>query len=129
MGSFSLPFRFENGRIAVTTDPVRINNQKITDVLVTRNLERVAIPSYGAGVYNYLFENFSELLEADLKIDLVREIQSRVSGVSVVDVGVRQDAPSEYIITVYYQTPISGIESFTFNLNRPDTLTEESSLT
>lgn len=129
MGSFSLPFRFENGRIAVTTDPVRINNQKITDVLVTRNLERVAIPSYGAGIYNYLFENFSELLEADLKIDLVREIQSRVSGVGIVDVGIRQDAPSEYIITIYYQTPISGIESFTFNLNQPDTLTEESSLT
>jgi phage baseplate assembly protein W len=129
VSTFSLPFRFENGRIATTTDPVRINNQKITDVLVTRNLERIAIPSYGVGVYNYLFENFSELLEADLKIDLVNEIQSRVSNVSIIDVGIKQEAPSEYFITVYYQTPISGIETMTFSLNRPDTLTEESSLT
>jgi hypothetical protein len=80
-------------------------------------------------VYNYVFENFDELLEADLKIDLVQEVQARVSGVSIIDVGIRQDAPSEYIITVYYQTPISGIESLTFVLDRPDTLTEESSLT
>jgi len=129
VSTFSLPFRFENGRVASTDDTVRINNQKIVDVLVTRNRERIAIPSYGAGVYNYLFENFNELLEADLKIDLVREIQSRVSGVSIIDVGINQEAPSEYVITVYYQTPISGIESLTFVLNRPDTLTEESSLT
>ena len=115
--------------MAATNDPVRINNQKIIDVLVTRNLERVAIPAYGAGVYNYVFENFDELLEADLKIDLVQEVQARVSGVSIIDVGIRQDAPAEYIITVYYQTPISGIESLTFVLDRPDTLTEESSLT
>jgi len=129
VSTFSLPFRFDNGRVASTDDPVRINNQKIVDVLVTRKLERVAIPAYGAGVYNYIFENFNELLEADLKIDLVREVQSRVSGVSIIDVGIRQEAPSEYVITVYYQTPISGIESLTFVLNRPDELTEESSLT
>jgi hypothetical protein len=129
MSAFSLPFRFENGRIATTADPVRINNQKIIDVLVTNNLERVAIPSYGVGAYNFVFENFSELLEADLKIDLVREVQSRVSGVSIVDVGIRQQEPSIYNITVYYQTPISGIEFLTFDLSRPDTLTEESSLT
>jgi phage baseplate assembly protein W len=129
VSTFSLPFRFENGRIATTDDPVRINNQKIIDVLVTNNLERTAIPDYGVGAYNYVFENFSELLEADLKIDLVREVQARVSGVSVVDVSIRQEEPSEYVVTVYYQTPISGIEVLTFNLNRPDTLTEESSLT
>ena len=129
MSTFSLPFRFENGRVASTSDPVRVNNQKIIDVLVTRNLERVAIPSYGAGVYNYVFENFDEFLEADLKIDLVQEVQARVSGVSVIDVGIRQETPAEYIITVYYRTPISGIESLTFVLDRPDLLTEESSLT
>jgi phage baseplate assembly protein W len=129
VSTFSLPFRFENGRVASTNDPVRINNQKIVDVLVTRNLERVAIPSYGAGVYNYIFENFDELLEADLKIDLVQEVQARVSGVSIIDVSILQAAPSEYVITVYYQTPISGIESLTFVLDRPDLLTEESSLT
>jgi phage baseplate assembly protein W len=129
VGTFSLPFRFDKGRVVSTTDPVRINNQKIIDVLVTRNLERVAIPAYGAGVYNYVFENFDELIEADLKIDIVREIQARVSGVSVIDVGIRQETPAEYIITVYYRTPISGIESLTFILDRPDTLNEESSLT
>lgn len=129
MSTFSLPFRFENGRIVTTTDTVRINNQKIIDVLVTNNLERVAIPDYGVGTYNYVFENFSELLEADLKIDLVREVQSRVSGVSIVDVGIRQEDVSEYVVTVYYQTPISGIEVLTFNLSRPDALNEESSLT
>jgi phage baseplate assembly protein W len=108
---------------------VRINNQKIVDVLVTRNLERVGIPSYGVGIYNYVFENFDELLEADLKIDLVQEVQSRVSGISIIDVGIQQESSSEYTVTVYYRTPISGIESLTFVLDRPDTLTEESSLT
>lgn len=129
MSAFSIPFRFEQGRVASTSNPVRINNQKITDVLVTRNLERVANPSYGVGIYNYLFENFDDLLEADLKIDLVQEVQARVSGINIIDVGIRQEAPSEYVVTVFYQTPISGIESFVFELNRPDLLTEESSLT
>lgn len=129
MSTISVPFRFQSGRVVATNDPVRINNQKITDVLVTRNLERPAIPDYGAGIYNYLFDNFDELLEADLRIDLVREVQARVSGASIIDVGIRQDTPAEYIITVYYQTPISGIETLVFNLNRPDLLTEESSLT
>ena len=129
MSTFSLPFRFENGRVVSTVDPVRINNQKIVDVLVTRNLERVGIPSYGVGIYNYVFENFDELLEADLKIDLVQEVQSRVSGISIIDVGIQQESSSEYAVTVYYRTPISGIESLTFVLDRPDTLTEESSLT
>jgi phage baseplate assembly protein W len=129
VSAFSLPFRFENGRVAATTDPVRIVNQKIVDVLVTGNLERVGIPSYGAGVYNYVFENFDELIEADIKIDLVREVQTRVSGASVIDVSILQEAPSEYVITVYYRTPVSGIETLVFNLNRPDLLTEESSLT
>jgi hypothetical protein len=52
-----------------------------------------------------------------------------VSGVGIVDVGIRQEDLSEYVITVYYQTPVSGIEFLTFNLSRPDALTEESSLT
>lgn len=129
MSTISVPFRFQGGRVVATNDPVRINNQKITDVLVTRNLERPAIPDYGAGIYNYLFENFDELLEADLRIDLVQEVQARVSGINIIDVGIRQDTPAEYIVTVYYQTPISGIETLVFNLNRPDLLTEESSLT
>lgn len=129
MSAFSLPFRFENGRVVATTDPIRIVNQKIVDVLVTGNLERVGIPSYGAGVYNYVFENFDTLIEADIKIDLVREVQTRVSGASVIDVSIRQEAPSEYVITVYYRTPVSGIEMLVFNLDRPDLLTEESSLT
>jgi phage baseplate assembly protein W len=127
--AIAIPFRFENGRIVSTADPVRITNQKIIDVLVTSNLERVAIPNYGVGVYNYVFENFTELIAADLKVDLVREIQTRVPGVSVIDLSIRQEYLSEYVITVYYRTPISGIESVVFNLSRPDLLTEESRLT
>ena len=129
MTAIAIPFRFENGRIASTADPVRITNQKIIDVLVTRNLERVAIPDYGVGVYNYVFENITGLVEADIKIDLVREVQTRVPGVSIIDVSIRQEYLSEYVITVYYRTPISGVESVVFNLSRPDLLTEESSLT
>jgi phage baseplate assembly protein W len=129
MTAIAIPFRFDNGRVVATSDPVRVTNQKIVDVLVTSNLERVAIPDYGVGVYNYVFENFTELIEADLKIDLVREVQTRVSGVSIIDVSIRQEDLSQYIVTVYYRTPISGIESVVFNVNRPDLLNEESSLT
>lgn len=128
MSAIAIPFRFEGGRVVSTDDPVRITNQKVLDVLVTRKLERVGISDYGVGMYNYVFENITELIEADLKIDLVREVQSRVSGVGIIDVGIRQEDPGEYVVTVYYRTPISGIESVVFSIRRPDLLTEESSL-
>lgn len=128
MRSLSLPFRYEGGRTATTVNPDVIVKQKVIDVLVTRRLERVGAPTYGAGVYDFLFENLTEAVMMDIKVDVSREIQSSVSGVSVMDITMIERDPGEFVITVFYRTPMSGMSQVSVVLNRPDLLTEESEI-
>lgn len=124
--SLRIPFRVDGGRIGVTTDLTVRNEQKIINVLVTSKLERPMIPDYGAGVQALLFDSIDELVEVDFKIDAVAEILQRVSGLSILDVKIVPTGESEATITVYYRTPLSAVQSTSFPIVVPGTLTEES---
>ena len=126
--SLRVPFQVSGGKILSTTDMTQINEQKIVNVLVTSKLERQMLPEYGAGVQALLFDSIDELTEVDFKTDAVAEVLARVSGVTVLDVKVKQTEESEATITVYYRTPLSNVQSTTFNVVVPSALTEESPL-
>ena len=126
--SLKIPFQVEGGKITTTTDVTAINEQKIVNVLVTNKFERSMLPDYGAAVQKLLFDSIDELTEVDFKTDAVTEVLARVSGVTVLDVRVQQTEESEATITVYYRTPLSNVQSTSFNVVIPSTLNEESPL-
>lgn len=110
----------------MTEDPDTLVKQKIVDVLVTRSFERPTIPEYGAGLYDFVFDNLDDLIIADFRMDASRELQSRVSGVSIVDIGIEPREPGEYAVTVFYQRAMAGVSKVTVTLDFPELLNEES---
>lgn len=128
MKSIAVPFRFSGGRVAVTRNYDKIVRQKIVDVLTTSPPERMGIANYGASIYSLLFEPIDELVESDFKTDAIIELQSRLSGVSIHDISIRQNEfyESTAEITVYYSLPLSPAQTLTFTVTSQ--LTEESPL-
>lgn len=124
MKSFVTPFNVSGGRIAVTSDPARIMEQKVIDVLVTGKMERPTLPAYGAGVQQLLFDSIDELVEADFKTDAGLELARRITGLDVVDLRVTQDDFSTATITVVYRTTLSAVRTLTFQITS-GLLTEE----
>lgn len=127
MKTISTPFNLTGGRIATTTSRSRAAEQKIIDVLVTGKLERPTIPLYGSGIQQLLFENIDELVEADIKTDIGLDMLSSVSGVTILDIKIRQDAtdPTVAVVKVLYQISLGTPQTLTFQIST-EVLTEES---
>lgn len=116
MKSVRTPFNVVGGKIADTTDPRKLLEQKIVDVLVTKKFERPMIPDYGVGIQGLLFEDIDELTRVDFRTDASLEVSSRVSGVTIVDVKVDVVDDTEAQVTVLYRTPLSSVQETSFSL-------------
>lgn len=126
MYTIAAPFNIANGKVSSVTSVSKDIEQKILNVLVTMPIERIGVQGYGLGIQGLLFEPIDELIEADIKTDAVLNISSQISGVDVVDITFRQDPlnASALKVTVYYKTPLSTVQSSTYEINY-GTLTEE----
>lgn len=124
--SLTFPFQLEGGRISSTTDVTRQIEQKIHAVLRTSRLERIGIPSFGAGVDQLLFEPLDDLISADFRVDAMNELVDRVSGIVVLDLKTTAVNDTTADITVFYQLPLSAVRQTTFRIAVPGTLDEES---
>jgi len=124
--TIAAPFNIANGKVSSVTSVSKDIEQKILNVLVTMPIERIGVQGYGLGIQGLLFEPIDELIEADIKTDAVLNISSQISGVDVVDITFRQDPlnASALKVTVYYKTPLSTVQSSTYEINY-GTLTEE----
>lgn len=133
MRSVSIPFRFENGGIAETSDNATIAKQRIIDVLATRGYERVMRPAYGAGVVDLLFEPIDPLVFADYRVDVVKAINENVSNAYIRDVAIREGNSTQYSnggestlsVRVLYDVADAGTATFTVSLNPDKIITEE----
>lgn len=133
MKAISIPFRFENGRVASTTDNNKIARQRIVDVLATRSYERVMRPEYGAGISDLLFEPVDPLVFADYKIDALSAVNENVSNAKIKDLIVRTGSLVEYngnddstlVVSVVYDVAGEGTSVFTVTLDSTKILTEE----
>lgn len=128
MKSIVTPFRFSGGRVASTSDPSVIAQQKIVDYLTTSAYERFNLPDYGGSLSAFIFEPIDDLVKADLKTDLIPGLNRYVSSVSILDLDIEQDDidPSLATVTVTYNLPLSPVRRFEFNL--ASDLTEETPL-
>lgn len=133
MKSISIPFRFENGKVATTTDNATIARQRIADVLTTRPFERVMIPEYGAAISNLLFEPLDPLVFADYRIDATTTLNNHVSNAYIRDLQVRAGNQAQYgeegdstlDVRVLYDVAGQGTLVYNFTVNQTQILTEE----
>ena len=129
MRSIYLPLRFNNGKIATTTDFDVIIKQKIVDVLAVSRGERVMRPQYGVGAYGMLYTTVDPLVWADFKQEALLAISDDVSGVIIHDIQIETGDPKQLseptavTITVTYQIPTSQLSSVTLNIS--DILNED----
>lgn len=136
MTAIKLPFSINSsGRVDVTTDRDDAVRQRITDVLVTSNGERVMKPTYGANARLLLFEPVDTLLFGEFRMDALNELSRSLSGVTVEDLSVRPASFNEFddfattlTISVRYRIGPLQRSSFSFSIGNPNTLNEESSL-
>lgn len=123
MRSIALPFRIINGRVATLTDQFDIIEQKILDVLLTNNRERVMNPRYGSSVYSLLYEIIDDNVIADFKTEAMMDLRESVDGVDIVDIKFRPSnlyGDSEYNTTlevsVFYRIPPALTRTLTFSV-------------
>jgi phage baseplate assembly protein W len=134
MASISIPFRFENGRVAQTNDNAVIAKQRITDALTTDKYERVNRPEYGVAIRSLLFEPLDPLVFADYRIDAIRDLNDYVSNAKVTDLQIKSGNPTNYgnseestlAVRVVYKTADGGQSTFVANFNSNTFITEES---
>lgn len=133
MKAISIPFHFENGKVASTTDNNKIARQRIADVLATRGNERVMRPEYGAGISNLLFEPMDPLVFADYKIDALTTINDNVSNARVKDLVITAGNPVQYngngestlVVKVLYEVAGERASVYTVTVDSTKILTEE----
>jgi hypothetical protein len=124
MKALKMPISFTNGRISTLSNLESIVKQKIIDVLVTANRERVMNPTYGAGAYTMLYEPLDPLVFADFKQEALSDINKNVSNAIILDLLV---SPEESIysenysttlkVTVVYQVPPHQQSVMTFTVS------------
>lgn len=133
MASIRIPFQFESGRILTTSLPTRIAEQKIVDVLVTDNYERVMRHNYGAGINKLVFEPVDSLNIADFSVDAAQEMSENISRVTILDIRITDDeevvlfgSPETTIgVTVVYQIPLGSPQVLSFKLDSTGVLVED----
>lgn len=124
MKSLRMPISFTNGRLTTLSDIQSIVKQKIIDVLVTSNRERVMNPNYGAGAYGLLYDTLDPLVFADFKQEALSDLNQNVSNARILDI-IIQNKDSLYVgetnttleVNVVYQIPPHQQTVMTFEVS------------
>lgn len=131
MKTIKIPFSFEGGGVAETDDVYRIQEQKIANVLVTSNLERVFLPKYGAGAVELLYELNDPLIFFDFKTEAMFELKDNISTCSIRDISART---GDYVqngeetvmtIDVVYELPLGSAQIASIGIANPGQITED----
>lgn len=130
MRAIKVPFSFEGGSVAHTTDRNRIEEQKIVNVLVTSNLERIFLPKYGAGALGMVYELNDPLVFFDFKTEAMFDLGENISTCSVLNMRAASESYFEneetvMMIDVIYKIPLGVAQSMNLRLAVPGQLTED----
>jgi phage baseplate assembly protein W len=136
MKAIKIPFQFNGGKTVSTTSPSTIAEQKIVNVLVTNEFERVMRHKYGVGIQQFLFEPMDDLFMVDFTTDAIADIKSNVSRVDIMDIKISPtDSVAAYGntdttlgITVVYRLPLGSPQLVKFDIAVPGYLTEDTTI-
>lgn len=133
MKSIKVPFNFSGGRVATTSSPTVVAEQKIINVLTTNKYERVMRHRYGANVNQLLYEEIDELSTADFIIDAKQEAADSISRTSILDIKLTPtntiaaygNSETTLGITVTYRIPLGAPQVVAFKVAAPGITTED----
>lgn len=132
MKAIKVPFSFDGGRIGFTADRATIAEQKIANVLVTTEGERVMNPTYGASTTRLLFDITSPMEFSDYRIDAVQDIKRYVSGASIIDLRVdnsfysQTGEPTTAVVHAIYRLPLGAVQVAQIEIAVPGQINEDS---
>jgi len=98
----SVPFRIDpaTGGVAVVTDYAQILEQHLLSILMTNPLERVMMPTYGAGLEAAVFGSSSTKTTVFLAQDIQKELQAWEPAVHIHGVSVTPNATNSNVLDV-----------------------------
>ena len=124
MKTIKIPFSFSNGGVTETADILEYTEQRIVDILTTRNGERAINTNYGVGIRSLLYEMTDSLIFDDFKTEALvklneevgsaRVLDMSISGPELLQLGYLED--STVVVTVSYSIPTYGNRNFSFNV-------------
>lgn len=123
--------QYGSGGVSTTSDPLKIAEQQILDVLTTSKGERAMLPGYGASLRDLMFEPVDELLYHEYEIDASQELSRNIRIASIRNILIKGSAnafdPENSTVTasVIYAVPPFGVSSATTIFSSPSYLTEE----
>lgn len=124
MKVIKIPFSFSNGGVSEEFDIIKVVEQKIIDVLITRPGDRAINSGYGLGIQSLLYEMINPLIFDDFKNEAIVAINDELESGTVVDISIAYpDSPemsfvedSAITINVAYRLPIYGNRVLSFNV-------------
>lgn len=124
MKAIKIPFSFTNGGVTETTDVVKITEQKIVDILTTRQGERAINTGYGVGIQGLLYEMMNPLVFDDFKMDALAKLNEELDSGRVLDISITYPNSPEMpfvedsviVINVQYRVPLYGTRTLSFNV-------------
>jgi phage baseplate assembly protein W len=132
MKSIKVPFSFDGGRVGFTADRSTMVEQKIANVLVTSEGERVMNPSYGASTSRLLFDITVPMEFADYRVDAIQDLKRYVSGAVILDIAVdnsfysQTGEPTTAVVNAIYRLPLGSLQVAQVEIAAPGQLTEDS---
>jgi len=129
MKSIKTPFTFSGGKVETTVNQDVIARQKISDVLLTSNYERVLRPRYGANMYSLVHQVVDENDIADVKVEAMFDLADNISTLSVIDIqfdtgSVATNDPT-LNVNVLYKLPLGTLSSTSIRIAVPGLITED----
>jgi len=133
MKSIKVPFNFSGGRVATTSSPEIVAEQKIVNVLTTNKYERVMRHRYGANINQLLYEEIDELSIIDFVVDAKHEASDNISRTSILDIKITSpntvasygNSETTLGITVIYRIPLGAPQVVSFKIAAPGITTED----
>ena len=123
--------RYGTGGVSTTSDPIRMAEQQILDVLTTGKGERVMLPEYGANLRELMFEPVDDLLYHEYEIDATQELTQYVRIANIRNTLIKGSSnpfdPENSTVTasVIYAVPPFGVGAATTVFASPSYLDEE----
>lgn len=113
----TLPYSDTNGRmfnVSYTTKEQALTNLKM--LILTRKGERVMLPTFGTNIWDYIFENITDITLDAIRQELYQSIETWLPYLTIDDIVVtdNQNSDNQHIIMITINVSLNG-QSITNN--------------
>lgn len=107
--SVALPFTYnkEDGPYALNKSMMDVVKQNLKTLVLTDRGERIMIPDFGVGLKKFLFENFSQTTEMQIKSEVSSQVRKYMPFVSIESINVLEDTTNlnNLIVQINFSVP------------------------